>query len=108
MFESASPTGEDYSTVMPDAQISKFEGDSGSFFRSAFDMIPRNIFPMWQFQASMQGENPAYVKNALLKGLSGFGADKDESHVQTAVANSLKAYPKLLHMYLNSKSLIMP
>ena len=108
LFESAAPTGADYSTVMQDAQISQYEGDSGAFFRSAFDMIPRNIYPMWQYNASMQSENPVFVKDALLKGLSGHGAHKDKAHVQTAVAHSLKAYPKLLHMYLNSKNLILP
>ena len=54
---------------------------------------------MFQYEASLQGNNPAFVKNALLQGLSGFGAQK-------AIVHSLKKYPKLLHAYLHSRNVL--
>ena len=108
VFESAKPSGEDYSTVMRGAEIDEFEGDQTAFFYSAFDMIPKNIYPLFMYDNAMQGRNPAFIKDALLKGVSGHGAHKDPSHIQKAVAHSLKAYPHLLHMYLNAKNLILP
>ena len=103
-FESASPAREDYTTVMRGAEFSQFEGDNNN----AFDMIPKNIYPMFQYEASLQGNNPAFVKNKLLQGVSGFGAHKDPPHIQKAIVHSLKKYPKLLHAYMNSRNLILP
>ena len=106
-FDSAAPSREDYTTVMRGAEISQFQGDPAMYYRSAFDMIPKNIQPLFQYNVLMEGENPLYVKNALLRGLSGFGSHRDAHHIQKAVAHSLKAFPKLLHIYLNSSNLIM-
>ena len=108
VFESAAPIQEDYTTVMRGADIMQFEGDSSAYFTTAFDMIPKNMYPMFQYESLMQSENPEFVKNALLKGLSDFGSHRDPSHIQKAVVHSLKKYPHLLHMYLNSKNLILP
>ena len=91
---------------MRGAEFSQFEGDSYSFYNNAFDMIPKNIYPMFQYEASLQGNNPAFVKNALLQGLSGFGAHKDAPHIQKAIVHSLKKYPKLLHAYLHSRNVL--
>ena len=107
-FESAFPATEDYTTVMQGAEISKFEGDPDAFFRGAFDMIPRNLQPLFQYDYLLQFENPTFLKNVLLKGLSGFGSHRDPPHIQKAVVHSLKQHPKLLHMYLNSRNLILP
>ena len=71
-------------------------------------MIPKNLYPHFVYDNAMQSENPAFVKDVLLKGLSGHGAERDPSHVQKAVVHSLKHYPKLLHVYLHSRNLIMP
>ena len=108
VFESSAPAREDYRQVMRGAEVSTFEGDRLQYFHDALDMIPKNMYPMFQYEASLQGENPSLVKNALLKGLSGYGSHKDSSQIQKAVVHSLKHYPKLLQMYLNSKNLIMP
>jgi len=105
-FESAGPAREDYTTVMRGAEISQFEGHRARYFNSAFDMIPKNLYPLFMYDQVMQGENPAFVRDALLKGVSGYGAHKDENHIQKAVVHSLKKYPKLLHIYLNSRTLI--
>jgi len=107
-FESAAPAREDYTTVMRGAEFSEFEGDRFSFYNTAFDMIPKNMYPMFQYEQSLQGNNPAFVKNTLLKGVSGFGAHKDPAHIQKAIVHSLKKYPKLLHAYLNSRNLMLP
>ena len=96
---------EDYTTVMRGAEISQFEGDQTAYFTTAFDMIPKNMYPMFQYESLRQSEDPERVKNALLQGLSGFGAHNDPSHIQKAVVHSLKPYPRLLHMYLNSRLL---
>ena len=106
-YENAPPR-EDYTTVLRGAEISKFEGGNPSaYFNSAFDMIPKNLYPMFQYDTLMQAEDPSLLKSVLLKSLSGFGAHRDASHIQKAVVHSLKKYPKLLHMYLNSRNLIM-
>ena len=97
----------DYTTVLRGAEISQFEGSPSPFYNNALNMIPKNIYPMFMYDQARQGENPAFVKDALLKGVSGFGAHKDSSQIQKAVVHSLKQYPKLLHMYLNSKNLLM-
>ena len=108
-IESAFPSRENYTTVMRGAEVSDYAGqDTYNLYSDAFDMIPKNIFPMWQYESMFQGENPVFVKDALLKGVSGHGAHKDPSHIQKAVAHSLKAFPHLLHMYLNAKNLILP
>ena len=107
-FESSAPAREDYTTVMRGAEFSQFEGDRYSFYNNAFDMIPKNIYPMFQYEASLQANNPVFVKNALLKGVSGFGAHKDPPHIQKAIVHSLKKYPKLLHACMNSRNLILP
>ena len=106
-FESAAPPREDFTTVMRGAEISQFEGDSGSYYTTALDMIPRNLYPMFQYETLFQGNNPSLMKNSLVKGLSGYGAHRDPPHVQKATVHSLKAYPKLLHAYLNSRNLIL-
>ena len=106
MFENVHPT-EDYTTVMRGAEISQFEGDKTAYFTSAFDMIPKNMYPLFQYDSLMQGQNPAFTKNILKKGVSGYGAHRDPGHIQKAVVHSLKAYPRLLHVYLNSASLIL-
>ena len=99
---------EGFRTVIDD-EYSSFERPENRYdhYYNALNMNPRNIFPMFQYESSMQGENPAFVKNILLKGLSGFGSHKDPPHIQKAVVHSLKAYPHLLRMYLNSSQLIM-
>ena len=107
VFESSAPARENYTTVLRGAEISKFQGNRSAYFNSAFDMIPTNIYPMFQYESVMQAEDPALMRNALLRGLSGFGAHRDPSHIQKAVVHSLKQYPKILHMYLNSRNLIM-
>ena len=55
----------------------------------------------------MQGENPAFAKDVLLKGLSGLGSHKDAPHIQKAVVHSLKRFPHLLRVYLNSANLVL-
>ena len=107
VFESSAPARENYTTVLRGAEISKFQGNRSAYFNSAFDMIPTNIYPMFQYESVMQAEDPALMRDALLKGLSGFGAHRDPSHIQKAVVHSLKHYPKLLQMYLHSKNLLM-
>lgn len=107
VFESAAPVREDYTTVMRGAEISEFQGDSGAYFSTALDMIPRNIYPMFQYESLLQGSNPVFMKNQLLRQLSGYGAHRDPPHVQKAVVHSLKPYPKLLHAYLNSRNLFL-
>jgi len=108
-YESAAavqtPGHVDYTTVMRGAEISQFEGSPSPFYNDALNMIPKNITPMFVYDQAAQGQNPVFVKDALLKGLSGFGAHKDSSQIQKAVVHSLKHYPKLLHMYLNSKKI---
>ena len=101
------PARDDFRTVMRGAEIQKFENNQGDYFRSAFDMIPKNIYPYFQYEQSHQGQNPNYIRNALLKGLSGHGAKKDPPHIQKAVVHSLKQYPHLLRMYLTSSALIL-
>jgi len=91
---------------MRGAEISQFEGDRTAYFTTAFDMIPKNMYPMFQYESLMHSEDPVAVKDMLVKGLSGFGAHKDPPHIQKAVVHSLKQFPRLLHMYLNSNSLI--
>ena len=90
---------------MRGAEISQFQGSA--YFTTALDMIPRNLYPMFQYESSLQGRNPVFMKNQLLKQLSGYGAHKDPPHVQKAVVHSLKPYPKLLHAYLNSINLLL-
>lgn len=107
VFESGYPPVEDYTTVMRGAEVSQFQGDRSAYFNSAFDMNPRNLYPMFQYESIMQGEDPNLVKTELLSGLSGYGAHKDPAHIQKAVVHSLKHYPKLLQMYLHSKNLLM-
>ena len=107
MFETATPV-QDYTAVLRGAEFAQADGDQNMFFQSAFDMIPRNLQPLFQYNYLMEGENPSYVKDVLLKGLSGSGSHKDPPHIQKAVVHSLKAFPKLLHMYLNSHNLILP
>ena len=106
VFESAAPVREDFTTVMRGAEFSQFEGDRAAYFNSALDMIPKNLYPMFVYDQAMQSENPVFVKNAMLKGLSGFGSHRDSSQIQTAVVHTLKQYPKILHMYLNSNTLV--
>ena len=105
-YESGAPAREDYTTVLRGAETSKFEGNRSAYFTTAFDMIPRNIYPMFQYEQMMQAEDPSKVRDVLLRGLSGFGSHRDPGHIQKAVVHSLKKYPKLLHMYLNSRNLI--
>ena len=104
-YESA-PAGPDYTTVMRGAEFSQFEASPSPFYNDALNMIPKNLTPMFVYDQYAQGQNPTLVKDALLKGLSGYGAHKDSSQIQKAVVHSLKQYPKLLHMYLNSKNLL--
>ena len=113
LFESSRPvaypthTAEDYTTVMRNADFYKFDGSTTQFYNNALNMIPRNIYPLFMYDQASRGSNPALVKNALLQGVSGFGAHKDSPHIQKAVVHSLKPYPELLRMYLNSKNLIL-
>lgn len=108
LYESALPVREDFTSVMQGAEISTFESSPSPFYTSALDMIPKNIYPLSQYESSWQARNPAYVKNILLQGTSGFGAHKDEVHVQKAVIHTLRRFPKLLHAYMHSKNLILP
>ena len=83
-------------------------GDSSSHyshFYNALDMNPRNMFPYSQYESSMSAEDPSLIQNVLLKGLSGHGSHKDSLPIQRAVIHSLKKYPPLLRMYLNSAQL---
>ena len=106
VFESAAPAREDFTTVMRGSSISQFEGDSAGYFNKAFDLIPKNMYPMFQYEQAFQGSNPVLVRDTLLKGVSGLGAHKDAPHIAKAVVHSLKKYPKLLHAYLNSRNVI--
>ena len=105
-YRSAAPAREDFTTVMRGAEISQFEGNRTAYFSTALDMIPKNLYPMSQYDSLLQGSNPAYMKDVLKQGLSGYGAHRDPVHIQQAVVHSLKKYPKLLHAYLNSRNLI--
>ena len=107
VLESAPPAREDFTTVMRGAEVDSYEGDKTSFFYSAFDMIPKNLTPMFVYDQAMQARNPAFLKNAILRGVSGHGSHKDPSHIQKAVVHTLKRFPKLLHVYLNSNNLIV-
>ena len=106
VYESA-PAGPDYTTVMRGAEFSQFESSPSPFYNDALNTIPKNLTPMFVYDQAARGYNPNLVRDALLRGVSGFGAHKDSSQVQKAVVHSLKQYPKLLHMYLNSKNLLM-
>ena len=109
-FESGQPTAvfsnirrDDFTTVVDDEYYS-IQNASNRFdhYYDALNQNPRNMFPMFQYLPSSEGKNPAYTKDLLLKGLSGFGSHKDPPHIQKAVVHSLKAFPHLLRMYLNS------
>lgn len=76
-------------------------------YYNALNMNPRNMFPMFQYLPSSEGQNPSYTKDVLLRGLSGYGSHKDPIHIQSAVVHSLKKYPHLLRMYMNSANLII-
>lgn len=101
-LESAYPTTPDYTTVMPAATISQGEGARSSFYSEALNMIPKNMYPMWQYSSLLEASRPEFVKNTLLKGLSGRGAKHDDHHIRKATVHSLKKYPQLLRAYLNS------
>ena len=107
-FESAAPSAPNYTSVMRGAEFSQFESSPSLFYNDALNTIPKNLIPLFVYDQASQGQNPALVRDALLRGVSGFGAHKDTSQIQKAVVHSLKQYPKLLHMYLNSKNLITP
>ena len=106
-YRSAAPAREDFTTVMRGAEISQFEGDRTAYFSTALDMIPRNLYPMFQYDSLLRANNPEYMMDVLLQGVSGYGAHRDPTHIQQAVVHSLKRYPKLLHAYLNSRNLIL-
>ena len=102
VLESAAPSREDYTTVMRGAAISKYSTDSGAFYRSAFDMNYTNQIPYFVYEQLYQGEKEGSVKQALKKGLSGYGASRDPPHIQKAVHHSLKEHPRILQVYTNS------
>jgi len=107
VFESAAPAQEDFTTVMRNSELYKFEGDPSMHYRAAFDMIPKNIYPMFMYDHELRARAHIYPKDAILAEASGHGAHKDANHIQKAVVHSLKQYPKLLHMYLNNPNLIL-
>lgn len=93
--------------VVSEDEYYSFEHPQNKYdhYYNALNMNPRNMFPYSQYESSMAGEDPNYVKNILLKGLSGHGSHKDSLPIQRAVIHSLKKHPPLLHMYMNSAKL---
>ena len=92
---------------MRGAESQQFEGAPAEHYRAAFDMIPKNIYPMFMYNHMHEARDHVYPLDEILKQASGHGVHKDANHIQKAVVHSLQQYPKLLHMYLNSKNLIM-
>ena len=107
VFESAAPVREDYTTVMRNPELYQFEGDPAMHYGKAFDMIPKNLYPMFMYENQFRAQNHIYRKDEILAQVSGHGVHKDANHIQKAVVHSLKQYPKLLHMYLNHSNLIL-
>ena len=107
VFESAAPAQEDFTTVMRNPELYQFEGDPAMHYREAFDMIPKNIYPMFMYDHQLRAQDHIYPKDAILAEASGHGVHKDANHIQKAVVHSLKQYPKLLNMYLNHSNLIL-
>lgn len=107
IYESAAPAREDFTTVMRGAEALQFEGTPAQHYRAAFDMIPKNIYPMFMYNQVQEARDNIYPRDDILRQASGHGIHKDENHIQKAVVHSLQKYPKLLHMYLNSSNLIL-
>ena len=93
--------------IIEDDVYSSENPNQYEYFYDALNMNPRNMFPMFQYLPSSEGQNPSYTKDVLLRGLSGYGSHKDPMHIQAAVVHSLKKYPHLLRMYMNSANLII-
>lgn len=48
--ESAQPSRPDYSTMLQAASVSEFQGDPTLYYRSALDMIPKNLIPFSAYE----------------------------------------------------------
>ena len=104
MVESATPARPDYSTILKNASVAEFHGDPTLYYRSALDLIPKNIIPYSAYEPLLQARSEVFLKDSLMQGMSGLGMKGDPSHIQAGVWHSLKEHPKLLNMYIRSKA----
>ena len=102
--ESGAPSRPDYSNLLKNAAVSEFQGDPTLYYRSALDMIPKNLIPYSAYEPLLQARSEVFLKDSLKKGLSGLGMSQDPSHIQAGVWHSLKEHPKLLNMYIRGKA----
>ena len=94
----------DFTSVVQPAQVSTYQGDPTQFYRSAYDYLPKNAMPYSQYEPLFQSRQEVYLKHTLTQGLSGYGADKDDSSVQKAMVHSFKGHPEMLQIYLEGKA----
>ena len=89
---------------MRGASVSEFQGDPTLYYRSALDMIPKNLVPMFAYAPLLEAKSEVFAKDTLLKGLSGRGQDSDPSHIQAGIHSSLKEHPEILNIYIRGKA----
>ena len=104
MVESAPVSRPDYSTILKNASVAEFQGNPALYYRSALDMIQKNLIPYTAYEPLLQARSEVFMKDSLKQGLSGLGMSKDPSHIQAGVWHSLKEHPKLLNMYIRGKA----
>ena len=94
----------DYRQIMQDLAVDQStQGDRMMYYRSALDMIPRNIQPYTSYEHILQASGEDKTTSILSKELSGHGAHRDKPHIANAVVHSLKHHPDILKMYLNGR-----